>query len=264
MEKPIKAMCAKNGWKFSWMDEERSRQAKEDKNKMAAATWEERLQILERSGAKIEVPEGCCKVGCGRKVNPGKTRAGRPFTTCCKGCIMGFGHDSHCGNIDESKVGPGLCKNGCGRAVASGNDSRGRPLDTCCRGCALGSVHDPHCGRVNNDRTKVPAADMCVKGCGRLIAPGQQRNGKPWTTCCRGCATGQDHSPECRAVLAPPAGLGRSGSSLDFTETVSAKPEDLSPAGGDSSPTTTIGTTFKPSVEESTAPAASGCACTIV
>merc|ERR1712032_550022 len=48
LEKPIKAMCEKNGWKFSWMDEERARQSKEDKRKMAAATWEERLQILER------------------------------------------------------------------------------------------------------------------------------------------------------------------------------------------------------------------------
>merc|ERR1719311_160580 len=37
-----------------------------------------------------------CKVACGRKAAPGKTRRGKPFDTCCKGCIMGFGHDLEC------------------------------------------------------------------------------------------------------------------------------------------------------------------------
>jgi len=38
----------------------------------------------------------------------------------------------------------------------------------------------------------------CVKECGRPARPGLQPNGKPYDTCCRGCATGQAHDPTCR------------------------------------------------------------------
>mmetsp|Transcript_62417 Transcript_62417/g.145277 ORF Transcript_62417/g.145277 Transcript_62417/m.145277 type:complete len:678 (+) Transcript_62417:90-2123(+) len=191
----IRAVCKKHGWLFSWMDEEQARMKREDQHKMAGSTWEDRLEQLERSGSKIEVPEGFCRVGCGRKVHPGTTRAGRPFTTCCKGCIMGFGHDSQCGQIDASLVGPGKCKNGCGRAVAQGRDSKGRPLDTCCRGCALGTgVHDPSCGQKRGP----VAQGMCIKGCGRPVAAGAQSNGNPWTTCCKDCARGRGHSADCK------------------------------------------------------------------
>mmetsp|Transcript_37901 Transcript_37901/g.105462 ORF Transcript_37901/g.105462 Transcript_37901/m.105462 type:complete len:670 (-) Transcript_37901:70-2079(-) len=190
----IKQVCKKFNWAFSWMDEEQARMKREDMHKMAGSTWEDRLSTLENSDLKVEVPAGYCRVGCGRKVNPGTTRAGRPFTTCCKGCIMGFGHDTHCGKIDESKVGPGKCKNGCGRPVALGRDSKGRPLDTCCRGCALGLGHDATCGKKSGPI----AAGMCIKGCGRPVAEGETANGKPFTTCCRGCAMGKGHSPECK------------------------------------------------------------------
>lgn len=223
----IKAVCAKHGWAFSWMDEEQARMKREDTHKMAGSTWEDRLAMLEKSGVKIEVPEGYCRVGCGRKVHPGTTRAGRPFTTCCKGCIMGFGHDSTCGKIDESMVGPGKCKNGCGRKVAEGRDSKGRPLDTCCRGCALGMAHDPTCGQA-----LVIKAGMCIKGCGRPVAEGEQPNGKPWTTCCRACARGQGHEPQCRppdaAAFCKPA---RKSSSKEDIQQSEEEPEFKVPCG---------------------------------
>mmetsp|Transcript_132492 Transcript_132492/g.411915 ORF Transcript_132492/g.411915 Transcript_132492/m.411915 type:complete len:471 (+) Transcript_132492:2-1414(+) len=204
LDERLAKVCSKHGWAFSWMDEEQARMKREEMHKLAGATWEDRLATLEKSGVKIEVPEGYCRVGCGRKVHPGTTRAGRPFTTCCKGCIMGFGHDSSCGKIDESMVGPGKCKMGCGRAIAIGRDSKGRPLDTCCRGCALGMAHDDTCGK----RTTAIAEGMCSKGCGRPVAEGSQTNGKPWTTCCRGCAMGKGHSPECKPGSGPAGGAG--------------------------------------------------------
>eukprot|EP00971_Amphidinium_carterae_P200554 3979741-Amphidinium_carterae.1 len=46
----------------------------------------------------------CSCRGCGRKVAPGVTAKGKPYKTCCRGCVMGFGHDLHCGNIDPSMV----------------------------------------------------------------------------------------------------------------------------------------------------------------
>ncbi|CAE8730055.1 unnamed protein product, partial [Polarella glacialis] len=120
MEARLRALAAKHGWSFSWMDEEQERMKKEEMHKLGAEAWEERLARLQESGAgeACDVPEGFCKQGCSRRVAPGSTRRGRPFATCCRGCVMGFGHDLRCGQIDESKVGPGLCKNGCGKANA--------------------------------------------------------------------------------------------------------------------------------------------------
>lgn len=37
--------------------------------------------------------------GCGRQVAPGTTKRGKPFDTCCRGCVMGFGHDMTCGHL---------------------------------------------------------------------------------------------------------------------------------------------------------------------
>ncbi|CAK0867773.1 unnamed protein product [Prorocentrum cordatum] len=42
---------------------------------------------------------------------------------------------------------------------------------------------------------------LCGEGCGRLVAPGL-RHGRPWKTCCRGCAQGRDHDPACAALCA--------------------------------------------------------------
>merc|ERR1712224_58101 len=115
----------------------------------------------------MEVEDGFCRTGCDRPVAPGETRSGRPYTTCCRGCVMGFGHDFRCGKIDPSKVGAGLCKNGCGRPVATGVDTKGRALTTCCRGCALGRDHDDSCsggagpGPIAPEAAPVVASNFC-------------------------------------------------------------------------------------------------------
>merc|ERR1711879_337398 len=110
--------------------------------------WKAKIQAIMDKGPEAgRVPPTFCRIGCGRKVAPGLTNNGNPYSTCCRGCVMGFGHDLRCGTIDESKVGKGLCKNGCGRKVAKGLDAKGRQLDTCCRGCALEGPHDATCGR---------------------------------------------------------------------------------------------------------------------
>jgi len=226
----IHAVCKKYGWAMSWMDEERERMRKEDMHKLGGEAWAQRLMKDDGGSAASECRPGFCHKGCGRKVAPGCTRAGNAYTTCCRGCVMGFGHDLMCGTIDASKVGPGMCKNGCARPVAPGTDSKGRSLTTCCRGCALGFDHDATCGRaptesdssfkrtgtgwmcpacgqpntstatscggclVDKSRT---AKVLCKGGCGRSVAPGVTRSGKPFDTCCKGCATGTDHTPEC-------------------------------------------------------------------
>lgn len=201
----IVSVARKHDWAFSWMDEEQRRMRAEDMHKLGGEAWAERLKAVMESGGDgdVEVPEGFCKVGCGRPVCPGTTRAGRPFTTCCRGCVMGFGHDLRCGTIDASKVGPGLCKNGCGRAVAPGKDSKGRALTTCCRGCALGLDHDDTCGK---SVAKSDSVRLCKTGCGRSVAPGTTKSGKPFDTCCRGCAKGEDHTGECEARAASVGG----------------------------------------------------------
>ncbi|CAE7543815.1 MLC1 [Symbiodinium natans] len=198
----IQTMCKQKGFGFSWMDEEQERMRKEKIGELGGAAWQKRLQQLQEDGGELEVPEGYCRVGCGRQVAPGVTRAGRPFTTCCRGCIMGFGHDLRCGNIDASKVGPGKCKNGCGLNVAPGCDSKGRPLTTCCKGCALGMAHDRFCQKAapsGSSRGYKPEPGMCKIGCGRKVAPGTTRSGNPYDTCCRDCSTsgGATHSSSC-------------------------------------------------------------------
>eukprot|EP00933_Yihiella_yeosuensis_P034602 TRINITY_DN28082_c0_g1_i1.p1 TRINITY_DN28082_c0_g1~~TRINITY_DN28082_c0_g1_i1.p1 ORF type:complete len:618 (-),score=133.68 TRINITY_DN28082_c0_g1_i1:115-1968(-) len=191
----LKAVCKKFGWSFAWMDEEQDRMRKEEISKLGADAWQERLKRLQESeeAGEIEVQEGYCKQGCGRPVAPGLTSNGRPFKTCCRGCILGFGHDLRCGQIDASKVGEGLCKYGCGREVSKGTDSKGRKRDTCCRGCALGFDHDPNCGKEADGR--------CKWGCGRPVAEGTTRSGRGYDTCCRECGAskgGGKHSPNCK------------------------------------------------------------------
>jgi len=190
----IKAMCAKHGFGFSWMDEEQERLKSESMHRLGGAAWQARLQQLQECMGDIEVPEGFCRNGCGRCVAPGVTRSNKPFTTCCRGCIMGFGHDRLCGQIDASKVGPGLCKVGCGRKVALGVDAKGRPFTTCCRGCVLGTGHDATCQRAICPPV---TAGICKMGCGRSVAPGLAPSGRPFDTCCRDCARGTGHSSTC-------------------------------------------------------------------
>jgi len=200
-DKRIQAVAKKFGWKFSWMDEERKRMEREERAKLGAKAWEERLHaLMEKGTPDMEgVPPGFCKKGCGRPVAPGKTSRGNPFRTCCRGCVLGFGHDLICGNVDEKNLGPGLCKYGCGRPINPGKHASGRPYDTCCPMCASGQ-HDASCGKQDFNREPV-AAGFCRMRCGRKVA--ESKDGRKFDTCCRGCATGGDHSEHCKAEPEP-------------------------------------------------------------
>jgi len=192
----LQGICEKNGWKFSWMDEERQRMADEEKAKLGEGAWKEKLKaIMEKGAPDVKgVPKGCCRKGCGRKVQPGQTANGNPFTTCCRGCALGFGHDLTCNNIDPELVKPGMCLNGCGRPVNKGRTPAGRPFTTCCRGCAKGK-HDAMCGQ---DDTNSSAPRMCKINCGRQAAP-PTPEGRRFDTCCARCAKtgGQEHDARC-------------------------------------------------------------------
>jgi hypothetical protein len=191
----LKAICKKHGWAFSWMDEERSRMEREEKQKLGQDAWKERMKALMQKVPDVEVPEGMCCKGCGREVAPGtQPGTGKPWRTCCRGCAMGFGHDLQCGKIDSSKLGPGLCSNGCGRQVNPGRHPSGKPYSTCCKGC-LSGTHDPWCGKSDTNAGP-PAVGMCKMGCGRPVAVGT--GGRKFDTCCRGCATGKEHSKTCK------------------------------------------------------------------
>mmetsp|Transcript_45013 Transcript_45013/g.104199 ORF Transcript_45013/g.104199 Transcript_45013/m.104199 type:complete len:553 (-) Transcript_45013:164-1822(-) len=57
----------------------------------------------------------CCKFGCGRPVQPGKTRSGKPFDTCCRTCALNQGiglHDHCCGGKKGANTTRLACKNG--------------------------------------------------------------------------------------------------------------------------------------------------------
>ncbi|CAK8987373.1 Calcium-dependent protein kinase 3 (Calcium-dependent protein kinase isoform CDPK6) (AtCDPK6), partial [Durusdinium trenchii] len=178
----VEAVAKKFGWKFSWIDEERRRMEREERAKLGATAWEERLQALMEKGTPDipGIPPGFCKQGCGRKVAPGTTKSGKPFVTCCRGCVMGFGHDMHCGNIDPEKLGPEKCKYGCGRPVNPGRHPSGRPYDTCCRDCSSGS-HDPMCGKEVDSKDEPVKPGFCKMRCGRRVA--ETKDGRSFDTC---------------------------------------------------------------------------------
>eukprot|EP00439_Symbiodinium_sp_Y106_P082774 s138_g22.t1 len=52
---------------------------------------------------------------------------------------------------------------------------------------------------------KVP---LCKIGCGRQVAPGVTRHGKPFDTCCRGCALGAGHDDLCGKIHPSKEGTG--------------------------------------------------------
>eukprot|EP00913_Durusdinium_trenchii_P023540 g22117.t1 len=165
----VEAVAKKFGWKFSWIDEERRRMEREERAKLGATAWEERLQALMEKGTPDipGIPPGFCKQDTEfLEVAPGTTKSGKPFVTCCRGCVMGFGHDMHCGNIDPEKLGPGKCKYGCGRPVNPGRHPSGRPYDTCCRDCSSGS-HDPMCGKEVDSKDEPVKPGFCKMRCGR-------------------------------------------------------------------------------------------------
>jgi len=248
MGERIERMCKKHGWNWGWRDAERKRMKEQSCAAMEPKTFEERLKLLQESDVVVE--EGFCKVGCGRRVQPGVTRANRPFDTCCKGCVMGFGHDLLCGKVDPSKVGPGLCKHGCGRKVAPGRDPAGRPLDTCCKACAEGArrgevgVHDETCGQAvssfaPSDRGAQERPVCRTPGCSRLVAPGKQASGRPWANCCRGCATGGEHSATCLEEYpqgSPNADGSTSGSEFVVPPVTSSRCTPVAPEAADLRP----------------------------
>eukprot|EP00439_Symbiodinium_sp_Y106_P086448 s62_g33.t1 len=47
-----------------------------------------------------------------------------------------------------------------------------------------------------SEGVKVPAG-LCVRGCGKPVAPGVTKHGNPYKTCCRGCALGFGHDLRC-------------------------------------------------------------------
>jgi len=190
----LKSICDKHGWHFGWMDAERQRMASEEKKRLGADAWKERVAaLMSKVPDAKDVPEGYCRKGCGRQVAPGTTSAGKKWTTCCRGCAMGFGHDLNCGNVDPALLAPGMCANGCGRKVNPGKHLSGRAFSTCCRGCATGT-HDHWCG--NPDATNIVIEPgMCRMGCGRKVAAA--KDGRKFDTCCRGCACGKAHSDNC-------------------------------------------------------------------
>eukprot|EP00405_Crypthecodinium_cohnii_P012612 CAMPEP_0206438876 /NCGR_PEP_ID=MMETSP0324_2-20121206/11892_1 /ASSEMBLY_ACC=CAM_ASM_000836 /TAXON_ID=2866 /ORGANISM="Crypthecodinium cohnii, Strain Seligo" /LENGTH=667 /DNA_ID=CAMNT_0053906421 /DNA_START=197 /DNA_END=2200 /DNA_ORIENTATION=- len=195
--KRLEGIAKKHGWKFSWMDHEQKRMQEEEKAKLGEEAWKVKLKaIMEKGAPDVEgVPKGYCRKGCCRKVQPGKTSRGNSFTTCCRGCALGFGHDLTCNNIDPELVKPGMCLNGCGKPVNPGVSSTGRPFLTCCKGCARG-VHDPICGLGNDYKP-----GTCKFGCGCKVAPAA--NGRKFDTCCVKCAktSGEEHDARCLGPL---------------------------------------------------------------
>lgn len=193
----LERICKKHGWKFSWMDEERKRMEDEEQAKLGEGAWKEKLKaIMEKGAPDVRgVPKGFCRKGCGRKVQPGQTARGNPFTTCCRGCALGFGHDLTCNNVDPELVKPGMCLNGCGRPVNKGKTPAGRPFTTCCRGCSRGQ-HDPICGQESN-----VSPNMCKMACGRKVAPSVP-GGRRFDTCCAQCAKtgGKEHDGKCAGM----------------------------------------------------------------
>lgn len=213
MSVELQSLCKRLGWKFSWMKDEQKRLLKCERQGLSKEDWKEHLTGLAEKGtpdAKV-VPEGFCLKGCGRKVAEGHAKNGKPFTTCCRGCAMGLGHDQRCGCEKAKYKGDGLCKNGCGRKVNPGKSISGRPYETCCRGCVRG-VHDASCGTGASSSTAavVPGLSrkgsaenirtgLCRMGCGRRVA--ESTNGtRRFDTCCRGCSTGKGHSANCKDV----------------------------------------------------------------
>lgn len=61
--------------------------------------------------------------------------------------------------------------------------------------------------REGEGAVRVPEG-FCTKGCGRKVAPGLSSTGKPWKTCCRGCALGFGHDLICGNVDATLLGPG--------------------------------------------------------
>jgi len=200
-EARLRSICEKHGIQLSWMSEEASRLKSEEIHQLGADAWKEKIRKLEDACSSDDVPAGYCKVGCGRKISPG-LRNGKPYSTCCRGCIMGFGHDIHCGCIDASKLGEGLCKNGCGRPISKLPNPKGVKYDTCCRGCTLTGEHDQSCGKDVMD-------GFCKNGCGRTTAPVLKtvdgKDFKRFDTCCRLCARDKGHDEECDKRNASPA-----------------------------------------------------------
>lgn len=194
----LEAVAKKFNWKLSWVDKERERMQKEERAKLGAGAWEERLAALMEKGIPDApgVQPGYCKKGCGRQVAQGTTKRGKPFDTCCRGCVMGFGHDMTCGNIDPALLGRGKCKHGCGRPVNPGRHPSGRSYDTCCRGCSSGH-HDATCGEAEDLSEEPVKPGLCKMRCGRAVA--KAKDGRRFDTCCRGCATGTGHSRTCVA-----------------------------------------------------------------
>jgi len=98
LARKIEKVCKKHGWKLSWMEEEKERLRMENQlRRKDSIGWQERLSRLDHIPSFPPVAADMCQLGCGRHARPGSTSEGSTWTTCCKGCVMGFGHDISCG-----------------------------------------------------------------------------------------------------------------------------------------------------------------------
>lgn len=229
----IKEICDKFGWSLTFVSDEKERRQKERMKRSSTVAWKDHLErIAEKNvpDAPAPVAHGLCVKGCSRPVRPGVGKNGKPFTTCCRGCAMGFGHDMSCGESAKGaagdtadgtgarvsgkgeqplrrtpSIGPGFCKHGCGRPVNPGTTAAGRQYDTCCRGCARGH-HDAWCGQTTGHT--IIKSGMCRMGCNRLV--GVYKSGRKADICCKGCSLGEPHSDWCNKKHVVSAGPGNS------------------------------------------------------
>jgi len=63
------------------------------------------------------------------------------------------------------------------------------------------------CRPVHDEYSSSPVM-MCMRGCGRPVAPGLTRSGKPFDTCCKGCALGRGHDVHCQRIDPSKVGAG--------------------------------------------------------
>jgi len=96
--------------------------------------------------AKVDSGVALCKMGCGKPVQPGKTRKGNAFDTCCRSCVVNPGlgfHDPNCGGQDPdafAKARPACDKGArCRTRTSAHLKERSHPLD---QDYALGCVKE--------------------------------------------------------------------------------------------------------------------------
>lgn len=84
---------------------------------------------------QVDLTVKLCKIGCGRPVQPGTTKKGNPFDTCCRSCVLNPGigcHDLTCGGeVRKSMIVRDACPRGsrCRQRTKSHLAEQAHPLD---------------------------------------------------------------------------------------------------------------------------------------